>query len=114
MIVNNGHSTARNLWFDVYLDPRVPPDVNQTCGDLGCEYRLSWFVDKLEPGQMLTLVKGDSYQDTTISTWPLTYTAGSHTVWGYVDSWGAPNPWGSVRESNEDNNRSEPVTFTVP
>lgn len=113
-IVNTGRSVARAFWVDVSLDPRVPPEVNQSCAELGCEYRLSWFVDELPAGQTITLKQGDAYEDTSASSWPVTYTLGTHTIWGYVDSWGGPNPWGGVREHDEHNNRSDPLTFTVP
>lgn len=113
-VTNAGHGMARDFWVDVFLDPDAVPAVNQTCVDLGCAYQLAWFVESLPPGASLTLSLGDAYFHEDWSQWPASgYAGGTHTVWGYVDSWGPPNVWGGVAEVSEDNNLSAPVTFTV-
>jgi len=113
-IVNQGLSAARDFWVDVFLDPVAPPAVNQTCIELGCVYQAVWYVPELPAGATLTLRIADAHYDATWSQWPQpAYPGGAHTLWAYVDSWGPPNPWGSVQEAVEDNNLFGPVTFTV-
>ncbi len=113
-IANQGQSAAQHFWVDAFLDPTAPPNVNRTCIDLGCVYQLVWYVDALPAGGQLTLTIGDAFYQPTWSQWPYGgYPAGAHTVWAYVDSWGPPNPWGSVQEAFEDNNLFGPATFTV-
>ena len=111
-IANRGRDVARNFWVDVFLDPATPPNVNQTCIDLRCTYQSVWYVDALPAGGQLTLTLGDAFYQPAWSQWPHGgYSAGAHTLWAYVDSWGGPNPWGSVSETAEDNNRFGLVTF---
>lgn len=113
-IANQGSSLASGFWVDVFLNPNAPPTVNQTCIELGCVYQAVWYVDELPAGASLTLRVDDAYYDPDWSQWPQpAYPGGAHTLWAYVDSWGPPNPWGSVQETAEDNNRFGPVTFTV-
>jgi len=113
-IVNRGLSAARDFWVDVFLDPVATPAVNQTCIELGCVYQAVWYIPELPAGAALTLRIADAYYDATWSQWPQpAYPGGTHTLWAYVDSWGPPNPWGSVQEAFEDNNLFGPVTFTV-
>ncbi|HQH37382.1 MAG TPA: hypothetical protein PLH19_02455 [Anaerolineae bacterium] len=112
-IANRGLSAAHDFWVDVFLDPTAPPAVNQTCIELGCVYQAVWYVDELPAGDSLTLMPGDIHYTPIWSQWPQpAYPGGAHTLWAYVDSWGPPNPWGSVLETSEDNNRSAPATFT--
>jgi hypothetical protein len=47
VIANQGLSTATEFWVDIFLDPDNPPEVNQSCVELGCVYQLVWFVDAL-------------------------------------------------------------------
>ncbi|MEJ5309103.1 MAG: hypothetical protein WHX52_04985 [Anaerolineae bacterium] len=112
-IINQGRSAARDFWVDAFLDPVAPPSVNQTCIELGCVYQAVWYVPELPAGATLTLRIADAYYEATWSQWPQTaYPGGAHTLWAYVDSWGPPNPWGSVPEALEDNNLFGPATFT--
>ncbi len=112
-IVNQGRSAARDFWVDVFLDPIAPPAVNQTCIELGCVYQAVWYIPELPAGATLTLRISDAYYDETWSQWPQpAYPGGAHTLWVYVDSWGPPNPWGSVQEVSEDNNLFGPLFFT--
>ncbi len=113
-IINQGRSAARDFWVDVFLDPVATPAVNQTCIELGCVYQAVWYVPELPAGATLTLRIADTHYDATWSQWPQpAYPGGAHTLWAYVDSWGPPNPWGSVQEAFEDNNLFGPATFMV-
>lgn len=113
-ITNQGNGPARAFWVDAYLDPSAPPEVNQSCNELGCYYDAAWLVDELGAQESLTLTIGDGFYqgDDPSCRWPDAYAPGEHTIWAYVDSWG-PDQWGGVSEMDEGNNRYGPVDFTV-
>ncbi len=111
-VSNDGVATATNFWVDLYLDPSRPPVVN-TAWESVSVYGLSWFIPRLDAGEELTLTFGDAYYRADDSRWPEQWQPGSHSVWAFVDSWGAPAPWAAVRESNEDNNAFGPLVFTA-
>ena len=112
-VINRGARPARNFWVDLYLDPETPPEVNQPWTELCYPYGAAWFVESLAPGETLTLTISDAHYQTDQSRWPDAYPAGDHALWAYADSWGYPQPWGGVRERDEDNNRYGPVTLSV-
>jgi hypothetical protein len=109
-IANRGQGAARDFWVDLYLDPRSPPQANHAWPELG-SYGAAWYVADLAPGGWLTLSIGDAFYRSEHSRWPAAYPAGEHVAWAYVDSWGPPNAWGSVDETDEGNNRYGPVSF---
>ena len=111
-IANTGHSAARNFWVDTYLDPSTPPQVNQPWPDLSL-YGVAWFVDNLAAGERITLTIGDTHYQAEHSRWPTAYPSGEHAIWAYADSWGHPQPYGAVSETNEDNNQGGPVSFVI-
>jgi len=112
-LANTGEGTARDFWVDLYLDPETPPEVNQPWTELCYPYGAAWFVDALSPGETLTLTIDGAHYQADQSRWPVAYPAGEHEVWTYTDSWGYPQPWGGIRETDESNNRYGPVTFSV-
>jgi hypothetical protein len=108
---NDGLSTARDFWVDLYLDPSAPPETNQPWPTLCYPYGATWYVAALAPDEPLVLrVEGAHYR-ADYSRWPEAYPGGAHEIWAYADSWGDPNPWGGVSEVSEDNNRYGPVSF---
>ncbi len=112
-ISNRGQAAATNFWVDLYYDPSAVPQVNQPWSTLNPGYGgAAWLVTELAPGAQVTLTLNGSYYLGNYSRWPKIYAAGSHTVWAFVDSWGLPNNWAGVNESNETNNRYGPVNFT--
>ena len=112
-LANTGEGTARDFWVDLYLDPETPPEVNQPWTELCYPYGAAWFVAALSPGETLTLTIDGAHYQADQSRWPVAYPAGEHEVWAYADSWGYPQPWGGIRETDESNNRYGPVTFSV-
>jgi hypothetical protein len=114
VLANRGNGTAWDFWVDAYFDPASPPAVNQPWATLNPGYGgAAWVVDRLDAGEAITLTLGDDYSIDDQSRWPPAYTAGEHTVWAYVDSWGDPNPLGGVYETDETNNRFGPLVFTA-
>jgi hypothetical protein len=112
-IANQGSTAARNFWIDLYYDPSATPQVNQPWSTLNPGYGgAAWMVTELAPGAQVTLTLGGPYYLVNYSRWPQSYAAGPHKVWAYIDSWGLPNAWAGVNESNEANNRYGPVNFT--
>ncbi len=113
-IVNDGNVAAENFWIDLYLNPPAPPAVNQPWNELGGESGAAWYVEHLASGAELVLTIGDDVYQEDYSHWPsVGYPSGSNEIWAYVDSWGHPNPWGGVRETDEGNNRYGPVSFEI-
>ncbi len=113
-ITNVGHSPARGFWVDLYFDPSAPPAANTPWPDLCALYGATWQVAELPAGESLTLAIGDAFYESEYSRWPTeSYPGGEHALWAYADSW-SNQPWGWIGESNEDNNRYGPVSFTAP
>lgn len=111
-IVNAGHTAAQRFWVDAYLDPTTSLDIGLPWPHSSL-YGVAWLVGKLEPGESLSLAVGDAYYQGEHSQWPMVYPVGEHNLWACVDTWGHPQPYGAVDESNEGNNCYGPIPFTA-
>ena len=112
VVVKNRGSVAvtQPFWVDVYFNPSQTPSVNQPW-DTIASHGVVWGVSTPIPaGGVLTLVSGgDYYFPEQSSPTPLPVDA---TVYALVDSVDFNTSYGAVRESDEGNNLSTPVTST--
>jgi hypothetical protein len=105
VIKNQGNAPVTDeFWVDVYIDPNpVPTAVNQTWGDLG-NWGLVWGVTEqalpLQPGDVLTLAKGDEYYWAGLSSFPDKLEGGT-PVYAQVDSANVATSYGAVLEIHE-------------
>jgi hypothetical protein len=113
LIANNGNEDTDMFWLDLGIDPQHEPEVNQAWHQWGSDYGAAWEVPALRAGEIMTLTISDAWYNVEQSRWPEGFGAGEHTLWAYVDSWGYPRPYGSIQESNENNNRYGPMVFTT-
>ncbi len=113
-IRNDGSAPAAGFWVDLYLDPTHPPETGETWPEL-CSQGKAWFVRRtLAPGESYTLdtrwPDDPNSPDMRYSIWPDELPEGTHTLYAVVDSYW--RPYGLVTETDETNNRSEPLQFT--
>jgi hypothetical protein len=115
---NIGLSSAQDFWIDLYISPYTPPTGPNQSWDILCAqpfpdcYGGAWYVDEpVAPGQVVHLTSQDFV--ITYSHWGGWLPSGAHTLYAYVDSWGADTAWGMINERDENNNRIGPVAVTV-
>jgi hypothetical protein len=115
---NQGGAAAQDFWLELYINPSSPPTgPNQwwydLCGSATNCNGGGWYVEAIQPGQTITLTSQELWPG---STWWEGYftTAGPQTLYAYVDWWAdPPTGWGSIHESDENNNLIGPVTVNV-
>jgi hypothetical protein len=107
-IQNVGTETVVDaFWIDVYFNPNQTPRLNkewETIAQAGAV----WGVTKsLAPDETLDLTTGGAFYvpDESSASFPA-----SATVYGLVDSINFDTTYGAVKESDEGNNLSEPVS----
>jgi len=113
VITNNGSAaTDDGFWVDLYIDPTTSPTgINQTWATNGGE-GLAWGIPfSIAAGESYTLTLDSPLYDASESNFSGTIAAGA-AIYAQVDAVG-PNAYGSIFESNEDNNITGPLTAPV-
>ena len=107
-INNQGEAEANDFWVDLYIDPIRAPQVNEIWPELcpggptdpNC-YGIAWLIPSLPAGGTTTVNSNGGFGP-RYSHWNGFFvTAGTHTLYAQVDSYGEPQPYGAVLETHE-------------
>jgi uncharacterized repeat protein (TIGR01451 family) len=115
-IQNTGSiSVTEGFYVVLYLDPTQTIQINQFWQQVGSPYGITWGIGTpLLPGQTMVLTPSSPSVYTSYTSWPASFSAGSHNLWAQVDMYNSSGTTGLVQETNESDNIAGPVTLIVP